>query len=272
MSCGNLPASVCQCIGSGSSKVCRQKTYAHVWRPRPKTAWDGCVRDRNQDYDTQNTALSFASTNVSITNINGTSENYRSATTPATSDGFEPHQFNSCPATLMPLSYDWTALNNKIDELQPNGNTNVTIGLSWGFHALTSGDPLSNASVPSGDLDKVIILLTDGDNTQNRWTTNQADIDARTQQACDNVKKANIKLYTIRVIDGNAALLQACATKPDMYLQRAERERAQRRVRPDRQATGQPAHRQVSGAPSAKTKSPALRRAFFIGRRYSASP
>jgi hypothetical protein len=31
------------------------------------------------------------------------------------------------------------------------------------------------------------------------------------------VKAANIKLYTIRVIDGNAALLQACATKPDMY-------------------------------------------------------
>ena len=218
MSCGNLASpSVCQCTGSGSTKVCRQKAYDHVWRPSPKTAWDGCVRDRNQSFDASNAAPSFAANNVSKTNINGVAEDYRSATTPATSDGFEPFQYSTCPATLMRLSYDWTALNNKIDELQPNGNTNVTIGLSWAFHALTAGDPLSNASVPSGDLDKVIILLTDGDNTQNRFSTTAADIDARTQQACANVKKANIKLYTIRVIDGNAKLLQACASQSDMY-------------------------------------------------------
>ena len=218
MSCGSLASpSDCECFGSGSNKVCRQKAYDHPWRPSPKTAWDGCVRDRNQSFDVSNTAPSFAANNASKTNINGVAEDYRSATTPATSDGFQPFQYLTCPATLMRLSYDWTALNNKIDELQPNGNTNVTIGLSWAFHALTAGDPLSNASVASGDLDKVIILLTDGDNTQNRWTNTGADIDARTQQACANVKKANIKLYTIRVIDGNASLLQACASQTDMY-------------------------------------------------------
>ena len=218
MSCGSLASpSVCECSGSGSNKVCRQKSYDHVWRPSPKTAWDGCVRDRNQSFDVDNTAPSFAWSNVSKTNINGAAEDYQSATTPTTSDGFQPFQYLTCPATLMRLSFDWNALNTKIDDLQPTGNTNVTIGLSWAFHALTAGDPLGNAAVPSGDLDKVIILLTDGDNTQNRWSTTQADIDARTQLACDNVKKANIKLYTIRVIDGNASLLQACATRSDMY-------------------------------------------------------
>ena len=30
-------------------------------------------------------------------------------------------------------------------------------------------------------------------------------------------RAANIKVYTVRVIDGNATLLQSCATKPDMY-------------------------------------------------------
>lgn len=218
MSCGSLSSpSVCQCSGSGSKKVCRQKAYDHVWLPSPKTAWDGCVRDRNQSYDVDNTAPSFVFNNVQKTNINGTLEDYRSATAPGTSNGFQPFQYSSCPTTMMRLSYDWTALETKIDSLQPSGNTNVTIGLSWAFHALTAGDPLNTAAVPSGDLDKVIILLTDGDNTQNRWTNTQADIDARTQQACANVKKANIKLYTIRVIDGNASLLQACATKSDMY-------------------------------------------------------
>lgn len=216
-SCGNLPSSACQCFGSGSSKVCKQKTYDHVWRPSPKTAWDGCVRDRNQSFDVEKTAPSFVWSNVSKTNINGVAEDYRTATTPDTSDGFQPFQYSTCPAELMPLTFNWTALETKIDSLQPTGNTNVTIGLSWAFHALTAGDPLNTAAVPSGDLDKVIILLTDGDNTQNRWTNTQADIDARTQQACANVKKANIKLYTIRVIDGNASLLQGCASKTDMY-------------------------------------------------------
>jgi hypothetical protein len=37
------------------------------------------------------------------------------------------------------------------------------------------------------------------------------------QKTCDNAKAANIKIYTVRVINGNASLLRNCATKPDMY-------------------------------------------------------
>ena len=59
--------------------------------------------------------------------------------------------------------------------------------------------------------------MTDGDNTQNRWTSTASSIDARTQKACDNIKAANIKVYTVRVIDGDATLLKGCATKPAMY-------------------------------------------------------
>jgi Flp pilus assembly protein TadG len=207
----------CSCTGSGSSKVCKQKTYTHTWLPLPKSEWNGCVRDRNQTYDASNTAPSFPWTNVTMTNVKNVTEDYRTATTPSLADAFQPHQFNACPAKLLPLTYDWTALNDKVDELSPTGNTNVTIGLSWAFHALTASDPLANALAPGPGLDKVIILLTDGDNTQNRWTGNQTDIDARTQATCTAVKAANIKVYTIRVIDGNAALLQSCATNAGMY-------------------------------------------------------
>jgi hypothetical protein len=76
---------------------------------------------------------------------------------------------------------------------------------------------LPSAAEPTPDLDKVLILLTDGTNTQNRWTGNSSDIDARTKAVCANIKSANIKIYTVRVIDGNADLLQNCATKSDMY-------------------------------------------------------
>jgi hypothetical protein len=76
-----------------------------------------------------------------------------------------------------------------------------------------------NAPSPAPDLDKVIILMTDGDNTQNRWSSSQSSIDLRTEKVCDNAKADNIKIYTVRVIAGNATLLKNCASKPEMYYQ-----------------------------------------------------
>jgi hypothetical protein len=124
--------------------------------------------------------------------------------------------------TLMPLTdvldeTGWTGLNNKIDAMAASGNTNVTIGLVWGWHSLTPDLPLPQGMAVAPDRDKVIVLLTDGDNTQNRWTNNGTSIDARTSATCANVKAANIKLYTVRVIDGDATLLRNCATRPNMY-------------------------------------------------------
>jgi Flp pilus assembly protein TadG len=163
-----------------------------------KNYWEGCVRDRTYSYDTQVDA-------------------------PTNSATYFPVYDCGSPAQAMPLSTNWTALNNKVDDMVANGNTNVTIGLVWAWQALTPGDPFTGASSPAPDLDKVIILLTDGDNTEswknsnNTKVTSQSAIDARTELVCANVKAAAIKLYTIRVIDGNASLLRGCATNPSMY-------------------------------------------------------
>jgi Mg-chelatase subunit ChlD len=117
---------------------------------------------------------------------------------------------------MLPLSNDWTALHDKVDALNPTGNTNVTIGLQLAWQTLTAAEPF-NAPAAAADLDKVIILLTDGQNTQNRWTSSGTSIDARTEKACENIKADNVKVYTVRVIAGNISLLKNCATKPDMY-------------------------------------------------------
>jgi Flp pilus assembly protein TadG len=159
-----------------------------------KSKWTGCVEDRDQSNDVLDTAP-----------VSGTKSTYF------------PAETCGSLAKAMPLTNDWTALHAKVDEMAPSGNTNVTIGLVWGWHALTGNAPFPQGSPAQPDLDKVIILLTDGENTQNRWTTSTYSIDKRTTAACDNIKAANIKLYTVRVIDGNATLLKNCATKPDMY-------------------------------------------------------
>lgn len=193
--------------GSGWVPQGQQGQQGPTWVPASHSTWNGCVMDRDQDHDVLDTLPS---------------------TTPTR---FPAHQAANCPTSLLPLSdilSNWTTgdlnapvpsskLGQKINAMTPTGNTNVTIGLAWGWHALTSSDPLPEGSAPQPDLDKVIILLTDGQNTQNRFSSTQSEIDLRTQKACANIKAANIKIYTVRVIDGNASLLQGCATKPDMY-------------------------------------------------------
>ncbi len=59
--------------------------------------------------------------------------------------------------------------------------------------------------------------MTDGENTQNRWTSSQSAIDARMTAACNNVKAAGITVYTILVLDGTPTILQSCASSTDKY-------------------------------------------------------
>lgn len=161
-------------------------------------SWTGCVADRDQSYDVDDTTPTTA--------VPGTLFPARNCT-------------RTSLAAIMPLTTDWTALKGRIDAMAPSGNTNVTIGLAWGLHMLTPSQPLTNARTlaTEPDLERIIILLTDGDNTQNRWTTNRSAIDARTDLACAATKANGIRLYTIRVIEGNAALLRRCASQTTMY-------------------------------------------------------
>jgi hypothetical protein len=108
-------------------------------------------------------------------------------------------------------------LGRLVDQLQPAGNTNQTIGLAWAWQTLVQGAPLDGPPPPDKDTQQVIVLVTDGINTQNRFTNNETSIDLRTEKACSNVKNAGILMYTVRVLEGNASLLKNCATRPDMY-------------------------------------------------------
>jgi von Willebrand factor type A domain len=165
--------------------------------------WAGCVEDRDFPNDVRDTTPTNTATYF-----------------PAIKCGTADYPIGN-PVAMLPLTSDWLALNNKVTDMQPDGVTNITIGLAWAWHALTANAPLTEASDPKPDLEKVIVLMTDGQNTYNRQSglqlTNPSEIDARTKLVCENIKAANIKLYTIRVIEGNADLLRGCASDPGMY-------------------------------------------------------
>ena len=164
--------------------------------PNPqKNTWKGCVIDRDQDYDVSNVAAN-----------------------PLNSATLYPADDDNCKSeALMPLSTDWAALKAKINALSAGGNTNTTIGLVWGWQMVSQGSTLSGAAAPASNLDKVVVFLTDGDNTQNRFTSSQNAIDARTSAVCTAIKADGVIVYTIRVMDGNQTLLKNCASDAGKY-------------------------------------------------------
>ena len=176
-------------------------TYNHTWVVNAHSTWGGCVEDRPQDADVQNTAPSGSSTNF-----------------PAENNPYCP------PATVMGLSYDWSGLSTKVDSMQAAGSTNQPIGLAWGWMAQTAGNPMNPPPLHS-DTQQFLVILSDGLNTQDRWSgdgSNQATaVDSRMSLVCTHAKSAGIIVYAIFVdlagTQGNSSTLQNCATDSSKY-------------------------------------------------------
>jgi Flp pilus assembly protein TadG len=156
--------------------------------------WEGCVVDREQPDDTKDYAMASRSDYPGARCETGTL------------------------AQVQPLTNDFSALRRTVDAMRPSGYTNITIGVAWGFAALSQGEPFTQAE-PFGthNLTKYMVVLTDGDNTRNRFTSEPREIDARTRQACRAVKREGVTVFTIRVVEGNRSLLRECASTPDRY-------------------------------------------------------
>jgi Flp pilus assembly protein TadG len=171
------------------------QSHFKTWTPANHNTWNGCVTDRDQNYDTMNTS-------------------------PTSGAKFPAEQYSSCPVELMGLSYDWTTLNAKIDAMSPAGNTNQAIGLAWAWQSLTNAPLSIPAKDSSAQYKEIIILLTDGLNTENRWYTTQTAIDNRQSITCGNIKAAGITVYTVQVNTGSdptSTLLKNCATDTNKF-------------------------------------------------------
>lgn len=128
-----------------------------------------------------------------------------------------------CPDNaLLPLSNVKATVKAKIGAMVADGGTNIHQGAIWGFHMLSPTEPLTQGDAYDTATSKVMIIMTDGENTHN-YANNmnggywylpygypyngrltgastaalQLEMDVRTKRACANAKAVGITIYTI---------------------------------------------------------------------------
>lgn len=198
---------------SGSSRRGRSRcSSTQTWVPKAHSTWNGCITDRDQNYDQKVTAANPADATLPVGQA---------------STLFPAEQDSSCPLKMMGLNYDWTSMNSLVDQMYPNGWTNQPIGLVWAWQSLVGGGGLT---VPAKDANyqyqEIIILMSDGLNTRDRWYQSQTPIDDRMYLTgngagtCANIKASGITIYTIHVNtngDPMSTLLKNCASTTDKF-------------------------------------------------------
>jgi Flp pilus assembly protein TadG len=148
------------------------------------------------------------------------------------------------------LTNDMQSVRDAIADMEAVGTTNSPQGLVWGWHALSPNLPFEDGRpYDTKHLRKVIILMTDGQNTfldaREGTNKNQSDytglgyiwqkmlgitdsddysertkkMDERLALLCTKVKGKKIEVYTILVEDNStvSVLLQNCASSPAKF-------------------------------------------------------
>ncbi len=118
---------------------------------------------------------------------------------------------NYCPNTpilpLTSLKTDKQKIVQAIDNLTANGSTYIPAGLMWGWRVLSSAKPFTEGAdeqdIKRWNVRKVIVLMTDGENTTSPYLDYQDSYSEHTGgdpdyanditlEACDNIKEVNV--------------------------------------------------------------------------------
>jgi len=181
--------------------------------------WTGCVMDRNQNNDVENTAPDPSD----ATTLFPAAPPTLYAHTPANTWNI------TCPEQMLPLTdvysqSGYTTLTDEINGMTAGGTTDQPVGFAMGWMTLTNSAPFNPGAMPSGTT-PIVIIVSDGLNTQDRWTGDGSDEDPSTDQrealVCADMKTAGITIYAVYVdlggTQGNSAPLQNCASSAGDY-------------------------------------------------------
>ncbi len=140
-----------------------------------------------------------------------------------------------CPSQVAPLTSSRSDLMAAIDGLVATGETYIPSGLMWGWRALSAIEPLGESAGEKRDangnkISKVLILMTDGENTKSPVYPDHTGTDAQlantlTTESCAAIKGAGIQIFTIAFEITSTPikdLMRACATKAGHFYDAAD--------------------------------------------------
>ncbi|MAK61581.1 MAG: hypothetical protein CMK09_11425 [Ponticaulis sp.] len=151
---------------------------------------------------------------------------------------------------IMPLTSKYQQVKTAIRGLNASGSTNISEGMAWGHRVVSPGAPFKQGDRYSSSVQKVVVLLSDGNNMIKErdghpggsdfssygyiengrlegvsgWYDQGEILDAmddRTLKACAAAKKNGIRIFTIRLAledDRSEELLTACASEPEDFI------------------------------------------------------
>jgi Flp pilus assembly protein TadG len=163
------------------------------------SSWTGCLEDRGQPYDVSADAFNADIPDSAYPAIDCDS---------------------SSPKVIQDMTTSISDTKTYVNSLTANGSTNITIGVQMGMELLSPEAPYTEGVVwGDPDMDKYMIVVTDGENTGDRWygQKDSSSIDARTALACQAAKDKGITVFVVRVMEGNSGMLQKCASKTIYY-------------------------------------------------------
>jgi Flp pilus assembly protein TadG len=246
------------------------------------TSWGGCVETRQAPYDVQDTPPTSGATlytpyfavDEPDERTDGYRNNYSNDYLPdgTTDNNWRVRQGsiskykrttklngNRGPnkgcnlKRIQRLTTSYDSLKDQIRNLVADGNTNIPIGMAWGWNVLSPYGPFGDgASYGTTKLKKVVVLMTDGENTMSYIDTpNDSDysgagyiwegrilkasgqplqvgddnaartdaLDSRLSKICANMQAKGIEIYTVRVEvrSGSSSVLKGCATDEKHY-------------------------------------------------------
>ena len=196
------------------------KSHSHSsWANVPSgysyNKWKGCVGSRSYPLNVQDQSY-----NTKVPTILKPSNSWWSYN----------NEYYYCPTPLTPLTSSQGTLNNAINAMNPDGGTYIPAGMTWGIRVLSEqtpfGEGLPYDEMEDEGMKKVIILMTDGDNTMSPSSNgkhlgqNQTTANNYTLAACSEAKNSNIDVYTIsfgNLSNSTESMLQSCASSNGNY-------------------------------------------------------
>jgi Flp pilus assembly protein TadG len=135
--------------------------------------------------------------------------------------------FLSCVRTpILPLTNIRSKVLNRLDQMSAAGGTDVHLGAAWGWRVLSSKAPyIIGAPKFDKEWKKFLVLLTDGENIPSNHPGYKGrfigeDWNAALTRTCDNIKREDIKIFTIGFDIATPKilkLLENCASSAEYY-------------------------------------------------------